>query len=180
MSRTHLETKPSSREVADHRISAGEHEHPAGAKGHGGAKAFWLHYVQMVLAMLVGMAVLGIPFRAILKVQGYSWEDAVTQLTAIVCVVMTFNMAVAMVAWMRFRGHSWRASAEMTGSMCLATAVTLALFWASMISADMTIGMMHVLMLPAMLGAMLDRRLEYSRHATHRRSRELPGGHEAA
>lgn len=123
---------------------------------------FWRHFVQMILAMAVGMAVLGIPFRAILGALGYSWDEAVIRFPEIVCVVMTFNMAVGMVAWMRFRGHGWRASAEMTAAMYAATAITLAMFWLHIISSDPLIGVMHVLMVPAMLFAMLYRRDEYA------------------
>lgn len=123
---------------------------------------FWRHFVQMILAMVVGMAVLGVPFRAILGALGYSWDEAVIRFTEIVCVVMTFNMAVGMVAWMRFRGHGWRASAEMTAAMYAATAITLAMFWLHIISVDPLIGVMHVLMVLAMLFAMLYRRDEYA------------------
>jgi uncharacterized membrane protein HdeD (DUF308 family) len=123
---------------------------------------FWRHFVEMVVAMFVGMAVLRVPFRAVLGAFGYSWEEAVTRLPEIVCVVMTFNMAVAMVAWIRYRGHGWRASAEMTGAMYVATAVALGMFWLHLIAANPTLGLMHVLMLPAMLALMFYRRDEYA------------------
>lgn len=136
--------------------------------GRGARKThFWRHFVQMILAMVVGMAVLGVPFRAILGALGYSWDEAVIRFPETVCVVMTFNMAVGMVVWMRFRGHGWRASVEMTAAMYAATAITLAMFWLHIISSDPLIGVMHVLMVPAMLFAMLYRRDEYA-YSNHR------------
>lgn len=140
--------------------------HPISHNRHG-RLAFWRHYGEMVVAMVIGMAVLGFPFRGILNASGYDWTRAVAQLTVIVCIVMTFNMAVSMVAWMRFRGHGWRASAEMTGAMYAATAVALCLFWTHLVSAGGTLALMHVLMLPAMLALMLYRRAEYAAHAVH-------------
>ncbi|HEX6579886.1 MAG TPA: hypothetical protein VF195_03340 [Actinomycetota bacterium] len=123
---------------------------------------FWRHFVEMVIAMVVGMAVLGFPFRAILGQFGYTRDEAFDRFPEIVCLVMTFNMAVGMVAWMRFRGHPWRITAEMTLAMCVATAVALAMFWLHIIAADPMIALMHVLMLPAMLAVMLRRREEYA------------------
>jgi uncharacterized membrane protein YhaH (DUF805 family) len=137
-------------------------DHAAHAGHRAGTSHFWWHLVQMIIAMLAGMAVLGVPFRAILGSLGYTFEQAVARFPEIVCLVMTFNMAVGMVAWMRFRGHGWRASAEMTGAMYAATAVTLGMFWLHIISVDPLIGLMHILMLPAMLLAMLYRRDEYA------------------
>jgi hypothetical protein len=46
--------------------------------------------------------------------------------------------------------------------MYAATAVTLGMFWLHIISVDPLIGLMHILMLPAMLLAMLYRRDEYA------------------
>jgi len=136
------------------------------ATAHGGQVArkshFWRHFVEMVIAMVVGMALLGIPFRAILAAFGYTRDEAFARFPEIVCVFMTFNMAVGMVAWMRYRGHGWRTTAEMTVAMCAATAVALGMFWLHIVPEDPLIGLMHVLMLPAMLIVMLSRREEYS------------------
>jgi flagellar biosynthetic protein FliP len=127
-----------------------------------GKSHFWRHFVEMTVAMVVGMAVLGMPFRAILASFGYTWDEASARFPEIVCAAMTFNMAVGMVAWMRYRGHGWRTTTEMTLAMCAATAVALGMFWLHIVSEDPLIGLMHVLMLPAMLIAMLSRREEYS------------------
>jgi flagellar biosynthetic protein FliP len=131
--------------------------------GHAAQKShFWRHFAEMIVAMLLGMIVLGVPFRAILGGLGYTWDEAVERFPAVICVVMTFDMAVGMVAWMRFRGHAWRACAEMTVAMYVATAITLGMFWLHIIPADMLIGWLHILMVPAMLFAMLYRHDGYA------------------
>ena len=123
---------------------------------------FWRHFVEMVIAMVAGMALLGFPFRAILGSFGFTQDEAFLRFPEIVCFVMTFNMAVGMVAWMRLRGHPWRMTVEMTLAMCVATTVALGMFWLHIIAADPMIALMHVLMLPAMLAVMLRRREEYA------------------
>ena len=137
--------------------SAAAHGDHVAAKPH-----FWRHFVEMIIAMMVGMAVLGLPFRAVLGSFGYTRAEAFARFPEIVCVVMTFNMAAGMIVWMRFRGHGWRATAEMTLAMSAATAVALVMFWSHVVSEEPLIGLMHVLMLPAMLVAMLLRREEYT------------------
>lgn len=127
-----------------------------------GRSRFWRHFVEMAIAMVAGMALLGFPFRAILGSFGFTRDEAFVRFPEIVCLVMTFNMAVGMVVWMRLRGHPWRMTVEMTLAMCAATAVALGMFWLHIVAADPMIGLMHVLMLPAMLIAMLSRRKEYS------------------
>ena len=50
----------------------------------------------------------------------------------------------------------------MTFAMSAATAIAVAMFWLHIVSEEPLIGLMHVLMLPAMLAAMLLRREEYA------------------
>jgi hypothetical protein len=115
---------------------------------------FVRHYLEMVVAMLVGMVVLG-------PVEGLVWPD-LTARADVGVLVMATNMAIGMGAWMRYRGHSWRGTAEMSASMYAPFLVLLVPFWAGAIgeSALMTWG--HLLMLPAMAAAMLLRPAEYA------------------
>ena len=73
-------------------------------------------------------------------------------------------MTVPMVAWMRYRGHGWPASAEMAASMFLPTfgVIALALERASSSDIGTLLLIEHVAMLPSMLVAMLLRRDEYT------------------
>ena len=63
---------------------------------------FLLHLGEMVLAMMLGMYLLDAPSGAVISALGYSDSDPVLS-----ALVMTFNMTVPMVLWMRFRGHAW-------------------------------------------------------------------------
>src|SRR3954462_13324442 len=67
------------------------------------------HYLEMVVAMLAGMIVLG-PVWSLL------WPG-LTQLTIAHTLVMATDMALGMGAWMRFRGHSWSAIGVMSSAM---------------------------------------------------------------
>jgi hypothetical protein len=124
---------------------------------------FARHYVEMVVAMLLGMVVLGIPASALLGAAGMSMDELHSDAPALMLLGMATTMTIPMVAWMRYRGHGWAASAEMSASMFIPTFATIALLGSGMvedIGALMTI--QHVVMLPSMLVAMLLRRDEYS------------------
>ncbi len=124
---------------------------------------FARHYVEMLLAMAVGMVVLGLPAEAVLRVAGSSTDAAREQAPAAVLAYMAFSMTAPMVGWMRFRGHSARACWEMTAAMVLPTLLVLALLaggWQTDVGELLMLE--HVIMLPAMLVAMLLRPSEYT------------------
>ena len=126
---------------------------------------FARHYGEMVLAMLLGMAVLWMPAKLTLGAFGMSSQE-LNESAAAMLLVMATTMTVPMVAWMRYRGHGWPASLEMSASMYLPTFAALALLGAGLVEdlgALMTLE--HVAMLLSMLAAMLLRRDEYSGHA---------------
>jgi hypothetical protein len=111
------------------------------------------HYLQMVVAMVVGMVTLGPVWNAAWP--GLSGHVAGESL------VMATDMAIGMGAWMRFRGHSWSAIAVMSAAMYLPFLVLLVPYWVGAITGGTLMGAGHVLMLPAMALAMLWRRSEY-------------------
>jgi hypothetical protein len=116
-------------------------------------KHFLLHYGEMVLAMLAGMVVLGIPLGAVL---GHGETPMLVN--------MGVSMTLPMVAWMRFRGHGWRPSAEMAASMAIPAAAALAVHGASLLEFGTVMAAEHVVMLAAMLAVMLARPSEYAGH----------------
>jgi hypothetical protein len=130
---------------------------------------FVRHYVEMVVAMFLGMAVLGLPAGWAMSAVGTSWSEIGD---APMLFGMAVTMTVPMVAWMRYRGHRWRANAEMAASMFLPTFAVIALLWGSLVE-DIGVLMLaeHVAMLLSMLAAMLLRPSEYV-HGSH-------GAHEA-
>jgi hypothetical protein len=125
-------------------------------------RRFVRHYLEMVVAMLVGMAVLG-PLENLLP--GFEGVRAHPELDAL---VMATNMTAAMVAWMRFRRHGWAATGEMAAAMYLPFVVLFPPLWTGLLDGDATLMLGHVLMFAAMAAVMLGRRDEYTAHS-HRR-----------
>jgi hypothetical protein len=127
---------------------------------------FARHYAEMVIAMFLGMGVLGVPAGWALGAMGSSWSALNDDAPALMLLGMAFTMTVPMVGWMTYRGHGLRANAEMTASMFLPTFAVIGLLGAGLVT---EIGALlvieHVAMLASMLVAMLLRRDEYGAHA---------------
>ena len=124
-------------------------------------KHFARHYAEMVLAMFLGMAVLGLPVDWGLDRLGADSD-------AWMFLGMATTMTVPMVGWMLYRGHGWRANAEMSASMYVPTFAVIGVLTAGLLT---DIGMLmiaeHVTMLAAMAGVMLLRPDEYIHHHNH-------------
>jgi hypothetical protein len=123
---------------------------------------------EMLAAMFLGMAVLGTPALFALGAAGLSSAELRSDAPAVLLLGMGTTMTVPMVAWMRYRGHGWRASNEMAASMLIPTAGVVGLLAAGLIvDVGTLLTIEHVVMLPSMLVAMLLRREEYSHGAHH-------------
>ena len=121
--------------------------------------------------MFLGMALLGMPVLMVLDAAGVSSAELRSDAPALLLLGMGVSMTAPMVAWMRYRGHGWAASNEMTASMMIPTGGVIVLLGAGLVDDVGTLlAIEHVVMLPSMLVAMLLRREEYS-HA-HGRSRQ--------
>ncbi len=128
---------------------------------------FIRHYIEMWIAMGLGMALLFMPVISALGAVGVSRTEVRADAPALMLLGMAVSMTIPMVVWMRYRGHGWSASNEMAASMFIPTFAVIALLWADVVTdfgALMTIE--HVAMIPSMLVAMLLRREEYS-HGVH-------------
>jgi hypothetical protein len=123
------------------------------------------HFFEMVVAMLVGMAALGVVVRVICAGLGYS--GVFVDHVGLRAPLMAMNMTIGMAAWMHHRGHGWAPIGEMSAAMFAPLPVLIGPFWAGMLPGSALLAVMHVLMLPAMVIAMLHRRDEYARD--HRR-----------
>jgi hypothetical protein len=127
------------------------------------ARHFTRHYIEMVVAMLAGMAILGIPAVALLGALGSSTSELRADAPALLLVGMATTMTVPMVAWMRFRGHGWAASNEMAASMFIPTFAAVGLLATGIVEdTEALLSIQHIAMLPSMLVAMLLRRDEYT------------------
>ena len=121
----------------------------------GGAKRFAWHYLEMVVAMLLGMA-LGELSNLLVDLPDRP---------AIELAEMSIWMTAPMVAWMRFRGHGWQLCNEMAAAMLIPGAIALVLLGAGVVTdVHLLLMFQHMAMFPAMLVAMLLRRDEYTHH----------------
>jgi hypothetical protein len=126
---------------------------------------FVRHYAEMVVAMFLGMAVLGLPVGWAMSAVGTSWSELRTDAPALMLFGMAVTMTVPMVAWMRHRGHGRRANTEMSASMVLPTLAVIALLWGGLLTdVGVLLIVEHVAMLLSMLGAMLLRPSGYTAH----------------
>jgi hypothetical protein len=132
-------------------------------------KHFVRHYVEMVAAMFLGMAVLGLPAGWALNAAGSGWSELHSDAPALMLLGMAVTMTVPMVGWMAYRGHGRRANAEMSASMLLPTLAVIGLL-ASGLATDVgaLLVIEHVAMLASMLAAMLLRSAEYTGHGVGR------------
>ena len=127
------------------------------------------HYVEMLVAMFLGMAVLGLPAVAALGLAGMSASELRNDAPALLLLGMGVTMTAAMVAWMRYRGHGWPACADMTAAMFIPTFGVIALLPSGLVDEIGTLlTIEHVVMPVSMLGAMLLRRAEYTGALQHR------------
>lgn len=133
----------------------------------GSVRRFARHYVEMVVAMLVGMAVLGGASSLVLDLPDRTWVELVE---------MAVWMTLPMVAWMRFRGHGWRACNEMAAAMLVPAGAALLLLWSGVVTdGDALVMFEHTAMFPAMLVVMLLRRDEYAGHDHAEAAAPSPG-----
>ena len=75
------------------------------------------HYAEMVAAMFLGMAVLGIPAGWALEAAGTSWTAVNDDAPALMLLAMAAMMTAPMVGWMAYRGHGRRANLDMSAAM---------------------------------------------------------------
>lgn len=132
-------------------------------------RRFFLHYVEMVAVMFIGMFALGKPADLLFSALGASTSS---RHPVMMLFSMGVTMTVPMVAWMRFRGHAWRPTNEMAASMLIPTFAAMALAAAGVMHGGPLMGIEHVAMLAGMLIAMLLRRDEYSGGHAHGAARQ--------
>jgi len=149
--------------------AASQREAPAPESGearhHSPVRNFARHYAEMVVAMLLGMFVLGFALALALEPLGVDVSNWDVEAPALFLLSMAVTMTVPMVAWMRHRGHGWAACRDMTAAMFVPACVAVGLLWAG-VASDVhgLMGIEHVAMFTLMFVAMLLRRDEYTRH----------------
>ena len=123
------------------------------------ARKFVLHFLEMVVAMAVGMVALHPVWTLVLDATGATglMHDPYTG-----ALIMATDMTVAMSAWMRIRGHRWRPIAEMGAAMYLPFVALFVPLAMGLIGEAALMLWGHVLMLLAMAAAMALRPAEYA------------------
>ncbi len=136
-------------------------------------RRFVRHFLEMVAAMVGGMLVFGGLVSLFCALTGHQslFEHAGTSAP-----IMATNMTVGMSLWMWHRGHGWTAIGEMAAAMYVPLVVLLVPFWVGVLPGGALLGVMHVLMLPAMWLVMLHRRDEYT-HDHHEAASVPPLAH---
>jgi hypothetical protein len=127
--------------------------------GSSSKRAFARHFGEMLLAMLMGMLVLGGVAELAFALAGSSLSD---QAGGTQVMIMGFNMTVPMVLWMSHRGHTAARNVEMALSMIVPSVAAAALAWAGAIGSGAALGIQHAVMIPAMLAVMLWRYQDYA------------------
>jgi hypothetical protein len=126
---------------------------------------FIRHYIEMVIAMFLGMIVLGVPLAALLGLVGVDVSAWETDAPELLLLGIAFTMSVPMAAWMRHRGHRARATWEMTASMFVPSFAAIGLLWLGLVEdTDALLLIQHIAMFPSMLAVMLFRLDEYTGH----------------
>ena len=115
------------------------------------------HLGEMTLAMMIGMGLLeGTVEKALAVASAGALPDDELTIAA-----MALSMTIPMAAWMRYRGHGWTPTAEMSAAMIVPAIALVVVLRLGAISGDAALAVQHVIMLPSMIAAMLYRRCEY-------------------
>jgi hypothetical protein len=124
---------------------------------------FARHLLEMVLAMMLGMGMFGLVLAVMGEPPGYA--NLLVRYGA-----MGAFMAAPMVAWMRYRGHSWRDGGEMTAAMLVPMLVPVALVEMGVAVPGLSEGSLmmlsHVAMIAGMVALMLYRFERYAHGRT--------------
>ena len=144
---------------------SGPSHHAASGEAHphheGRLSSFWRHFLEMLGAMVVGMIATGAIFVSVVGVK--SWEEVTIQYPTQALLAMAIGMTLPMVLWMRYRGMSWRDSAEMAAAMVLPVIPFLCLVWFG-VTESAQCGAYCAVMVVAMYALMRFRRAEYANH----------------
>ena len=131
---------------------------------------FVRHFIEMCLAMCLGLAVLDTVYVWLAGQFGVA--NPYLRLPELSAAVLAFNMTAPMVAWMRFRGMAWNLIAEMSWAMIGEAVLIVVAYWFGILRNEAVGGIstlwiwQHSLMMPVMLIPMF-LRLDHYTGAMH-------------
>ena len=119
---------------------------------------FGWHFIEMAIAMEIGMMPLGFVLGAL------GQADLNSRSPEAYAVAMTLSMVLPMAAWMLIRRHGWQRTAEMVAAMIVPIVVLAAGGLAGLVPHQTAVSGMGALMWVSMLAAMLFRWRDYAQH----------------
>jgi fructose-specific phosphotransferase system IIC component len=141
-------------------VVAGRWAAPPIARGVRRLARFVSHALEMVLAMIVGMLVLGVPVGIVARLLGV--HDLYHDQAVVGAVVMAAEMTLPMAWWMDRRGHDRRMIVEMSAAMTIPAVALVTGAVLGVIDGAVIMTWQDPLMYVAMLAAMLWRWSAYS------------------
>jgi hypothetical protein len=123
---------------------------------------FGRHYLEMCIAMCIGVAVTSFLLRSVADASGVDLRQEWPGLSLL---AISVGITLPMAAWMRFRGMEWRPILEMSVAGIVAVMVVA---WFGLISASgVKVGTVCGVACVAMFGAMLFRLDMYTGRSGH-------------
>ena len=137
-----------------------------------------LHGVEMCMVMCIGAIGLNVLIWGGAALLGFT--DLIHRFPELSALVVTATLSLPMAAWMRFRGHDWRHTFEMSGATVVVGLLLLGGFWFGTVPASGLIRWQLNLACPVMFAVMLVRFPFYSQgHAAHDPANAAHAGHTA-
>jgi hypothetical protein len=127
---------------------------------------FIAHVLEMCMAMCLGAVTLNVLLWGGAALLGYT--DSTQRFPELSALVATLTLSLPMAAWMRFRGHEWRHTLEMSGATVVVGLLLIGAFWLGVVSQSGLIEWQIRLACPVMFVVMMLRFGPYSQgHAAH-------------
>jgi Ca2+/Na+ antiporter len=127
---------------------------------------FLRHFLEMCMTMCIGGITLNVLFF-----WGAAWigyPDLFERFPEVSLLVISMNLAVPMIAWMRFRGHEWRPTLEMASTSIILATLLIGASSLGIIPESSRLDLLKILACPVMLIPMLLRLDLYTgHHASH-------------
>ena len=102
------------------------------------AGTFVLRFLEMCIVMCAGGFALSFAFFGVAAWAGT--PDFVERFAPIAMLVIGINMAIAMAAWMAFRGHPWRHNVEMSSTSIVAAVALVVAYSLGLIRVEASLG----------------------------------------
>jgi len=129
---------------------------------------FVLHYVEMCLAMCIGGISLNVLFFGGAALLGYT--NIPERYPEFSILMIGILLAIPMAAWMRFRGHDWRSTLEMSSTSIVLAILLIGAAWLGALPKSEMLEWIKRLACPVMLIPMVLRLDLYTgNHASHAR-----------